>query len=112
MLNLHLMRRNFHIEGESGQDAVEVNLDPGQMVKELEGELVTAFLRRAYGWMFVGLAVSALTSFGVAHSTTATKELIDHQAVLFGPVLLSSLLFSFFRGGSTGCSRPERRACS
>jgi len=31
-------------------------------------EKVTAFLRKVYGWMFVGLGITAITAFAVASS--------------------------------------------
>ncbi|HEU5357562.1 MAG TPA: Bax inhibitor-1/YccA family protein [Gemmatimonadales bacterium] len=49
--------------------------------------LIASFLRRVYGWMFVGLAATAITAWQVASSEAAVK-------VIFGtPFLFFALLF-------------------
>jgi hypothetical protein len=47
---------------------------------------VTAFLRKVYGWMFVGLAITAATAFAVAGS----PELV--QAIFGNPILFIALI--------------------
>ncbi|MGH9316693.1 MAG: Bax inhibitor-1/YccA family protein, partial [Thermoanaerobaculia bacterium] len=49
-------------------------------------ERVTAFLRKVYGWMFVGLAITALAAFAVAGSQGI-------QQLIFGNPLLLIVLF-------------------
>lgn len=49
--------------------------------------LIASFLRRVYGWMFVGLAATAITAWQVANSAAAVK-------FIFGtPFLFFALLF-------------------
>lgn len=47
---------------------------------------VTAFLRKVYGWMFVGLAITAATAFVVAGSPTLV------QAIFGNPILFIALI--------------------
>lgn len=47
---------------------------------------VTAFLRKVYGWMFVGLAITAATAFAVAGSPTLV------QAIFGNPILFIALI--------------------
>ena len=37
-----------------------------RMTAEVPAERVTAFLQKVYGWMFIGLAVTAVVAFMVA----------------------------------------------
>ena len=46
---------------------------------------VSAFLRRVYGWMFVGLAVTAVVAIGVAGSPTIVNTLVANRLLFFGP---------------------------
>jgi hypothetical protein len=47
---------------------------------------VTAFLRKVYGWMFVGLAITAVTAFAVAGSPALV------QAIFGNPILFIALI--------------------
>ena len=47
-------------------------------------ERVTAFLRKVYGWMFVGLAVTAAVALGVAGSPTLLQTIYQNKLVFFG----------------------------
>jgi hypothetical protein len=47
---------------------------------------VTAFLRKVYGWMFVGLAITAATAFAVAGSPALV------QAIFGNPILFIALI--------------------
>ena len=44
---------------------------------------VTAFLRAVYGWMFVGLAVTAVVAFGVSGSPQIVGTLISNPILFF-----------------------------
>jgi FtsH-binding integral membrane protein len=46
-------------------------------------ERVTAFLARVYGWMFVGLAVTAVVALLVAATPTLVKALIANRIIFF-----------------------------
>ncbi|MEP6768929.1 MAG: Bax inhibitor-1/YccA family protein [Acidobacteriota bacterium] len=49
-------------------------------------ERVTAFLRKVYGWMFVGLGVTAAVAFAVANSSAAAV-LASNRMLFFGLVI-------------------------
>jgi len=48
------------------------------------GERVTAFLRSVYGWMCVGLAITAAVAYGVASSPAVLNLLFANQFVMLG----------------------------
>jgi FtsH-binding integral membrane protein len=47
-------------------------------------ERVTAFLRKVYGWMFVGLGVTAFVAFAVAGSPTIVRAIYSNSFLFFG----------------------------
>jgi FtsH-binding integral membrane protein len=50
-------------------------------------ERVTAFLRKVYGWMAVGLGVTAAVSLGVASSPTLLQAIFGNKFLFFGLVI-------------------------
>ena len=46
-------------------------------------ERVTTFLRAVYGWMCVGLGVTAVVAFGVAGSPQIVRALVSNQLLFF-----------------------------
>ena len=50
-------------------------------------ERVTAFLRKVYGWMFVGLGVTAAVSLGVASSPTLLQAIFGNKILFFGLII-------------------------
>ena len=63
-------------------------------------ERVTAFLRKVYGWMFVGLGVTASVAFAVAGSPTLVKAIYSNPIVFFGLIIAEFGLVFFLRRGS------------
>lgn len=53
-------------------------------------EKVTAFLRKVYGWMFVGLGITATTAFAVA-SSPALVQAIFGNWIIFGILIVAEL---------------------
>ena len=49
-------------------------------------ERITTFLQKVYGWMFVGLAVSAFVAFAVV-SSEAGRALVTNKFVFFGSII-------------------------
>ena len=47
-------------------------------------ERVTAFLRKVYGWMFVGLGTTAAVAYGVAGSPSLVQALFSNRLLFFG----------------------------
>ena len=58
-----------------------------QTTAEIPAERVTAFLRKVYGWMFVGLAVTAVVASTVAGSPTLIQHIFSNQFLYFGLIL-------------------------
>jgi FtsH-binding integral membrane protein len=52
-----------------------------------EAERITAFLRKVYGWMFVGLAVTAVVSFYVASSPAILTVVFGNPILRWGLLL-------------------------
>ena len=50
-------------------------------------ERVTAFLRKVYGWMCVGLGVTAVVALGVASSPTLLQAIFGNKILFFGLIL-------------------------
>src|SRR5215212_8351629 len=62
---------------------------------ELANERVTSFLKSVYGWMFVGLAITAFTAYGVATSPSILKAIVLNRG-LFWAILIAQLGLVFF----------------
>src|SRR5258705_7030228 len=54
---------------------------------ELPAEIVSAFLRKVYGWMFIGLAVTAVVGLTVAGSPALLQHIVANQFLYFGLIL-------------------------
>jgi FtsH-binding integral membrane protein len=54
---------------------------------EASAERATAFLRKVYGWMFVGLAVTAAIASTVAGSPALIEHIFSNQWLYFGLIL-------------------------
>jgi uncharacterized protein len=50
-------------------------------------ERVTAFLRKVYGWMFVGLGLTGAVAVGVASSPTLVQTIFSNRILFFGLIL-------------------------
>ncbi|MET0618640.1 MAG: Bax inhibitor-1/YccA family protein [Thermoanaerobaculia bacterium] len=50
-------------------------------------ERVTAFLKKVYGWMFVGLGVTAAVALGVASSPALMQAIFGNKILFFGLVI-------------------------
>ena len=67
----------------------------GPLSPEAATERITAFLRRVYGWMCLGLAVTALVAFQVASSPAILRQIVGNQPLFFG-LILAELGLVFF----------------
>jgi FtsH-binding integral membrane protein len=63
------------------------------------------FMNRTYGWMFLGLLITAVASWGVASSESAIRFIIANQWVFYG-VLIAELVVVF------GLSAAHKRISS
>ena len=53
----------------------------------LTAERATAFLRSVYGWMFVGLGITAAVALGVSGSPALTQAIFSNPIVFFGLII-------------------------
>jgi len=58
-----------------------------QTTAEMSAERVTAFLRKVYGWMFAGLAITAVVASSVAGSPALLQHIFSNQFLYFGLIL-------------------------
>jgi FtsH-binding integral membrane protein len=56
----------------------------------VSADRVTAFLRKVYGWMFVGLAITAAVAFAVASSPTLVRAIFGNP-ILFIVLMVAEL---------------------
>ena len=61
-------------------------------------ERVSAFLQRVYGWMAIGLAITALVAFSVA-SSPALRQVILGNRILFFGLIIAQLGLVFYLSG-------------
>ena len=54
---------------------------------EVPAERVTAFLQKVYGWMFAGLAITALVAFVVAGSPTLLQYIFFNRLLFIGLIV-------------------------
>ena len=62
-------------------------------------EKVTAFLRSVYGWMFVGLGITAAVALAVASSESLQQAILGNKIVFFG-LIIAELGLVFFLSAS------------
>jgi hypothetical protein len=72
-------------------------------------ERVTSFLRRVYGWMFVGLAVTAVVAAGMASSPTMVQTLAGNPILFFG-VIVAQLALVYSVSSRVGTLAPGTAA--
>lgn len=65
------------------------------VIADTTAERVTAFLRTVYGWMFVGLGLTAAVAYAVAGSPAAIQTIASNH-ILFGGVLIAELGLVFY----------------
>jgi FtsH-binding integral membrane protein len=58
-------------------------------------ERVTAFLRKVYGWMCVGLAITATVALGVASSPALVQAIFGNKILFFG-LMIAELGLVFY----------------
>jgi len=74
-----------------------------------EATRVTAFLQKVYGWMCLGLAITAVVAYGVASSPAIVQTLRSSQ-LLFWAVLLAPLGFVWYISARVDSMAPSTAA--
>ncbi len=75
----------------------------------VSAERVTAFLRRVYGWMFVGLGITATVAIGVAGSPGLVQAIFGNRALFF-VLLLAPLGLVFYLSARVDRLAPNTAA--
>ena len=60
---------------------------PASMPAAAAAERVSDFLRKVYGWMCAGLAITGLVAYGVASSPTIVNSLVSNQLLYLGLIV-------------------------
>jgi FtsH-binding integral membrane protein len=55
---------------------------------DVPAERVTTFLQKVYGWMFVGLAITAVVAFAVANSPTLLRYVLSNPILFMGLIVV------------------------
>jgi FtsH-binding integral membrane protein len=76
---------------------------------DVRDERVSAFLSKVYGWMFVGLLITAVTASAVASSPSLVETLILNRAV-FWILLIAQLGLVFFLSARVNKMAPATAA--
>jgi FtsH-binding integral membrane protein len=66
-------------------DSIATRIPP--VTADVAAERVTAFLRTVYGWMFVGLGVTAAVAYAVAGSPTIMQTIVSNHIVFVGALV-------------------------
>jgi len=72
-------------------------------------ERVSSFLRGVYGWMFIGLLVTAITASSVAGSPTLMQTLVGNRLLFFG-LIAAQLGLVFFLSARVATMAPSAAA--
>jgi FtsH-binding integral membrane protein len=68
-------------------DRFEVTPSSAFQPAAVGAERVTAFLRAVYGWMFVGLGITAAVALSVASSETLQQAIFTNRFLFFGMII-------------------------
>lgn len=72
-------------------------------------ERVSAFLQRVYGWMAIGLAITAMVAFTVASSPALRQVVLGNRLVFFG-LIAAQLGLVFYLSGRAATLAPGTAA--
>ena len=84
----------------------ELNRSYGVASPTATAERVTAFLRGVYGWMAVGLGLTAAVAYGVAGSPAILNALVMNRFLFFG-LMLAELGLVFYLSARVGSLAPS-----
>jgi len=82
---------------------------PSFAAPDIRDDRVAAFLSRVYGWMFVGLLITAGTALAVASSPALINALIVNRLVFFG-IILAQLALVFYLSARVNKVAPATAA--
>jgi FtsH-binding integral membrane protein len=74
-----------------------------------QAERVTAFLRKVYGWMFLGLGITAFVAYAIAGSPEILRALVSNQ-LAFLALFAVELGLVFYLSARVGTMAPANAA--
>jgi FtsH-binding integral membrane protein len=74
-----------------------------------QAERVTAFLRKVYGWMFLGLGITAFVAYSIAGSPEILRALVSNQ-LAFLALFAVELGLVFYLSARVGTMAPANAA--
>lgn len=74
---------------------------------DISRDRVSLFLRSVYGWMFIGLAVTALTAGTIASSTALVETVALNPMFLWGMVIVELVLVFVLSSRVDRLQRPQ-----
>ena len=79
------------------------------VASQAEATRIASFLQKVYGWMFVGLAITAAVAYAVASSPAVVQTLASNR-LLFWAVLLAPLGFVWYLSAKVNTLAPATAA--
>jgi FtsH-binding integral membrane protein len=73
---------------------------------DVPAERVTTFLQKVYGWMFVGLAITAVVAFAVAGSPTLLRYVLSNPFLFIG-LIVAELGLVFYLSAKVETLAPK-----
>jgi FtsH-binding integral membrane protein len=86
-----------------------VGTTQGYAAEQAQAVRISAFLQKVYGWMFVGLAITAVVAYAVAGSPSVIQTLVSNR-LLFWAVLLAPLGFVWYLSARVATLAPGTAA--
>jgi FtsH-binding integral membrane protein len=87
----------------------EMTPDAAFQAATVTPERVTTFLRRVYGWMVVGLGITAATAFAVSSSPALVQGIFGNPILFFG-LIIAEIGLVFFLSARVAKLAPQTAA--
>ncbi len=89
------MRPGLGFQEESKNQEVRINSSATITSTPLSDERVSSFLKKVYGWMFLGLGITAVTAYAAASSPIVIETLVSNRLLIW-ILLLGELGLVFY----------------
>jgi len=86
-----------------------VGTTQGYAADQAQAVRISAFLQKVYGWMFIGLAITAVVAWAVAESPAVIQTLRGNRLLLWA-VLLAPLGFVWYLSARVAALSPSTAA--
>lgn len=103
------MKTSFGSQQDHKREAMRMSANSALESLGLSDERVTSFLRTVYGWMFVGLGITAVTAFVVASSPVILETIVLNRGLIW-VLLIAQLGLVFFLSARVNSLTPTTAA--